>query len=285
MKDYKWVIYIVLYLLFSCLYSQFYQLATKKLIKAGTLTSLMQLVAGCSAIFFSLFFKFKVANDYKVYLLLFVSIIFYAISDRVNTDIRANVDTAVFSTLKQFSTIFLTIIGIFILKEPFNLLKIVGIILIIISNTLLFIKKGKLKLDKSVLLAIISNLAFAIAISLDANISKSFNLFFYIAITLIGPAICIILFEKIKLKDLKKEFSKGNKKAIIITGLCWGLSVASQLKAYQLGKLIIIAPLTSVVIILNAIIGYFFFKEKEDLMKKIFCGILIIISVILIGMK
>lgn len=96
------------------------------------------------------------------------------------------------------------------------------------------------------------------------------------------PAILIALFERIRITDIQNEWKNGNKKAILITGITWSFSIVSQLRAYQLGNVTIVAPLCALTVILNVIVGYLFFHEKDDLWKKIIAAILIIISIVLI---
>lgn len=120
------------------------------------------------------------------------------------------------------------------------------------------------------------------ALFLDVNISDNFNLAFYVALTLFIPALFITIAEKVKLSNIKKEFIGGNKKAIIITSLCWGTMIVVQLKAYQLGEVTSVAPLCALTVIGNVIVGYTFLKERNNLLKKLFSAILIIISIFLI---
>ena len=91
------------------------------------------------------------------------------------------------------------------------------------------------------------------------------------------------LTEKEKI-SLLKEGKNGNKEAMIITSITWGLSIFSQLRAYQLGNVTTIAPLCALTVILNVLVGYVFLKEKDNLLKKIVAAIFVIISVILIKM-
>ena len=86
----------------------------------------------------------------------------------------------------------------------------------------------------------------------------------------------------IRIETIKTDFKNGNKKAMIITSVTWGLSIFSQLRAYQLGKVTTVAPLCALTVILNVLVGYLFLKEKDSLWKKIIAAILVIISVILI---
>ena len=213
-----------------------------------------------------------------------MSIIFYAITDRMNTTVRSGIEASTFSMLKQLSTTFMIVAGLLFFKEEFVLSKFIGAMLIIFSNILIFYKKGKFKFDKYILLGILANITFTIALFLDVNISDNFNLPFYVALTLIIPALLIMIFERIKPSQIKEEFVKGNKKAIIITAISWGVMIIAQLRAYQLGNVTIVAPLCALTVILNVIVGYLFLNEKDNLLRKIISAILIIISIILIKM-
>ena len=56
----------------------------------------------------------------------------------------------------------------------------------------------------------------------------------------------------------------------------------SKLKAYNLGIVSIVAPISSLSVILTIIVGYLFFNEKNNLIKKIIAGVFIIVGIILI---
>lgn len=274
----------MLYLVFATVFTQFYKITTKTLTKAGALTVLLEFMAGIIILMLCPFFEMKFPTDISVYISLGLAIVFYAITDRLNTTVRKEIEASTFSILKQISTVFMIVAGIIFFKEPFLWNKIIGAILIIFSNILIFYKKGKFKFDKYVLLGVLSNLSFSIAMFLDVSISENFNLPIYVAITLIVPAILIFIFDRIKFSEIKTELKNGNKEAMIITSITWGLSIFSQLRAYQLGNVTTIAPLCALTVILNVLVGYVFLKEKDNLLKKIVAAIFVIISVILIKM-
>ena len=58
--------------------------------------------------------------------------------------------------------------------------------------------------------------------------------------------------------------------------------IISQLRAYQLESVVLVATLCSISVILNAIFGYIFLKEKDKMIQKIVAGIVIIIGIFLI---
>lgn len=276
------LLYVILYLALATVFTQFYKVTTKTLKKAGALTVLLQMMAGLTALLLCPFFEFKFPTDISIYIMLGISILFYAMTDRINTTVRSGIEASTFSMLKQLSTTFMIFAGLIFFKEEFVLTKFIGAMLIIFSNVLIFYQKGKFEFNKYILLGILSNITFTVALFLDVNISDNFNLPFYVALTLIIPALLIMIFERIKPSEIKNELVNGNKKAIVITALSWSTAIISQLRAYQLGNVTIIAPLCALTVILNVIVGYLFLKERDNLLRKIISAILIIISIILI---
>lgn len=277
-----WLLYVILYLITITIFIQFYKVATKKIQKTGALTVLLEITGGLTALVLSLFFKIKFPTDIGIYIMLGISIICYTVKDRLDTKVMSGIEASTFNILQQLSTTFMIFVGLIFFKEEFILAKFIGAMLIIFSNILVFYQKGKLEFNKYVLLGIISNLVFTIALFLDVNISEHFNLPMYAAITLTIPAILIMIFERIKLSEIKSEFTNGNKRAILITAISWPITIIAQLRAYQLGNVTIVAPLCALSVMLNVMVGYLFLKEKDNLLRKIISAILIIISIILI---
>lgn len=278
----NWLLYVLLYLILATTFTQFFKVTTKTLKKAGALTILLQMMAGITSLILCPFFEFKFPTDVNIYIMLGISIIFYAITDRVNTTVRSGIEASTFSMLKQLSTTFMIFAGLIFFKEEFVLTKFIGAMLIIFSNILIFYKKGKFEFNKYLLLGVLANITFTIALFLDVNISDNFNLPFYVALTLIIPALLIMIFERVKPSEIKEELINGNKKAIFITAISWGIMIVAQLRAYQLGNVTVIAPLCALTVILNVIVGYLFLNEKDNLLRKIISAIIIIISIILI---
>lgn len=250
--------------------------------KAGALTVLIESMAGLFSLVLFPLFEIKFPKDIKVYIFLGLAIIFYTIQDRLGTTVRSGIEASAYNIIKQLSNVFMIIAGLIFFKEPFVLNKIIGALLIIVSNVLVFSKNKRFKIDRYISLGIIANLCFTVALFIDVNYSEQFNLPFYVALTLLIPALLIFLIEKIQPKDIMNEFKNVDKKNILITSLSWGLMLIAQLRAYQLGKVTVITPLCSLTVIINVIVGYLFLKERDNLFKKILASILVIISVILI---
>lgn len=278
----SWLFYVIIYLIFAVAFNQAYKFIVKSMKKAGSLTVLVEGLAGLICLLMVPFFELKFPKDYRVYLFLALAIIFYALNDRISTTARSGIEASTYSIIKQLSTVFMIFAGLIFFKEPFIWNKILGAVLIIGSNFLVFYKKGNFKLDKYVGLGIIANICLTIALFIDVNYSKEFNLPMYVSITLIFPALLIFLVERIKIKDIVLEYKNCNKMFLLVTSISWAIMMISKLMAYNLGKVTVIAPLCSLTVILNVVVGYFAFKERENLLKKIVAAILIILGIILI---
>lgn len=277
-----WFLFVAFYIILAVTFNQFYKIVLNTSKSDGTLTVLLQFIAGFSVLLLSPFFPFTFPTDWKVYLLLGIACIFYALSDRLNTTVRSGIEASTFSIIQQLATVFMVLAGLLFFKEPFVWKKMIGAGLIVFSNILIFYKKGNQRLDKYVLFGVLSNILYSVALFLDVNILDRFNLAFYVSLTLLAPALFITIAERVKLSNIKKEFKNGNKKAILITGLCWGTMLVAQLRAYQLGEATSVAPLCALTVIGNVLVGYLFLKERNNLFKKLIAAVLIIISVLLI---
>ena len=96
----NWQLAIVLYLLCAVIYNQTYKLLTKNMKKAGALTVLIEALAGLLALIYIPLFEFKIPNNPSVYLFLALACVFYALNDRISTNVRSGLETSSFSIIK-----------------------------------------------------------------------------------------------------------------------------------------------------------------------------------------
>ena len=276
----NWKFFIILYLMFSVIFNYSYKSVTKSMNKSSAMTILVQILSSLFCLFFIPFFKIKYPNEIKVYLFLFLAIIFYTLNDRLGTIVRSRIDASIYTIIKQLSLVFMILFGIVFLKERIIINRIVGSALIIFSNV--FILYGKEKLNKNIILGIIANVCLAMALIIDVNYSSRFNLAFYVLIVIIVPAMLILVFEKVKLNDIVLEYRKCNKTSLLLTSSSWVIMMITKLKSYSLGTVSVVAPISSLTVILTVLTGYLFFNERNNVIKKIISGILIVIGILLI---
>ncbi len=277
-----WEVQVGIYLLSACVFARSFKIANRNMRDANCLTVLLELMTAGFAIVLIPLFPIKFPSDIKIYFTLLITTVIYAITDRLNTEARFGLKPSTFSMLKQLSTVFMIIFGLTFLKEAIVPLKIGGAVLIILANLLISYDKGKWEINKYFVMSFISNFLFAVAMLINVNISDYFNIAMYTVITVTLPAVFIILFKKLKLKNLKEEFNLYKKKEFILAGFTWCLMLISSVRAYQLKSVTVVAPLFALTSIINAFVELLFDKDRKGFLIKIIAGLLIILGVVMI---
>lgn len=277
----NWLFWVIVYLVSAIIFAQTFKKANRKMKNAGSLTILLEVFTALFALLFIPLFDF-VFPPLKSILVLGVVVIIYAFTDRLNIEVRYGLDPSIFSMLKQLSTVFLIILGFIFLKEELVLKRVIGAGIIVFANFLLAFEAGKFKINRYFIMAVISNLLFAVAMLINVNISDNFNLGIYTMCTVLFPAILIFIFEKHSVKELKKEFKRYNKKDFLISAFTWCLMLISSVRAYQIGNVSVVAPLLTLTAILNTAYEYFINKNKSKFIQKLIASILILIGVLLV---
>lgn len=279
----KYMIWVICYLVFALIFSQGFKKVNRTMKNASALTVLLELFTGLFAIVMSIFFKYTFPSDIKVYITLFVVTIIYAVTDRLNIEARYGLSPSNFSMLKQLSTVFLVIFGLVFLKEQLVFKKILGAIIIVVSNVMLAVNKdGKFEFNKYFIFCLISNFLFAVAMFINVNISSMFNIGIYTLITVFIPSIIIKLFSRLSFKDLEEEFNLYNKPLFILVSFAWCMMLISSVKAYEYGSISVVAPLLTLTALTNTIYEFIVDKDKKRFYYKLVVSILILIGVILI---
>lgn len=121
-----WQFNVIMALVFSVLYNQFYKLSVKGVTRDGISTVILEIISGLSMLLLVPFFAFKFNLDLKIFLLFITALIFYTISDRIQTSARKNLEVSIFSIINQLSKVFLILYGIFLFKESIIYLKLIG---------------------------------------------------------------------------------------------------------------------------------------------------------------
>lgn len=279
----KYMIWVICYLVFALIFSQGFKKVNRTMKNASALTVLLELFTGLFAIVMSIFFKYTFPSDIKVYITLFVVTIIYAVTDRLNIEARYGLSPSNFSMLKQLSTVFLVIFGLLFLREQLAFKKILGAIIIVVSNVMLAVNKdGKFEFNKYFIFCLISNFLFAVAMFINVNISSMFNIGIYTLITVFIPSIIIKLFSRLSFKDLEEEFILYNKPLFILVSFAWCMMLISSVKAYEYGSISVVAPLLTLTALTNTIYEFIVDKDKKRFYYKLVISILILIGVILI---
>jgi drug/metabolite transporter (DMT)-like permease len=251
-------------------------------------TSNLAVITGAigSVIFILLipFFKFTLPDDWRVYGLLLLSTVFYTMQDLLKFKSYKYLDVSVLTIVFQVSKIFFIAYGLLFFKERLTVYEWVGIICILGGIFLVTFKKKTFKLNKRVWLVVGAALAFSTAMTVDVGISRQFNVAFYLLMIYAIPAMAIFISKKKTFSIVKNDFFifKGSVKVFLVAGVTSALGMLFYLLALRQGQVSIVAPLSSITVLLNVLAGYIFLKEKKDPLKRIFAAALVIGGVFLL---
>lgn len=277
-------LFIPIYIILTTCLNQFYKLTTRTMKNASAQTVCLELVAGLSCLLFIPFFEFKLPSNPWTYLFLSLSCVFYALNNRMIANVRKNLEASVIGILQQSYTVLMTLAGFVLFSEQLTLFKILGILLIIGGNVLIFWQRRKANEIKYVWIGLLAYTCNVVAGLIDVGYSGEFNLPFYTAFLYFVPALFIFIGSRTRIADVVKEYKRANKRDFFITGFCWGVHYLVLLIAYSIGEVSVVAPLASLAVFANVIVGYFWLKEKEDAAKKIIAAILAILGIVLISL-
>ncbi|MBE6138793.1 MAG: hypothetical protein E7173_03520 [Firmicutes bacterium] len=274
--------WIIVYLISAVIFAQYFKTANRNMQNAGKLTILLQFFSAIFALLVIILFPIKISLSLNVYITLIIVTIIYAITDRLNIEARYGLPPSTFSMLKQLSTVFIIIFGIVLLKEEVVVTKIVGAVVILVSNLLLAYEKRKFVFNKYFMMSVAANFLFAVAMIININISSQFNIGIYTFITLFIPALWGMLLGRYTVREIKQEFNLYDKKKIIMSAFMWSLMLISSVKAYEYGNIVVVATLFTLTGILNAFVEFVMNKNVKELVKKIIIFIFLVIGVLLV---
>lgn len=271
-----------LVIIFGVLFNQFTRIYFRDSKNIGAATIIAQVCGSICALLWVPLFSLDLNMSTNYWVLLIIACVFYALNDRLGADVKKNLDVSVFSILNRTSDVFLIVISVIIFKQVPGFWKIVSAVITILGQiALTYNKNGKFQINKYFIFALLTNLVFAIALSIDIGISEQINLPIYVALTLTIPSIFIYLSEKIKFEDLKNEYINSKKIPLFITGFSWGSYIIAILYAYQIGNIISVIIVNALAVIINVLIGIFIQKENKNIFNKIIAMILVSIGILI----
>jgi len=270
------VLFVVLY--------QYYRLLARDSNNSASIPVIVGFIS--SIIFISMmpFFGMKFPTVWYFWILLLLSNFLYAGNDLLKFIGFKRLDVSVVAIFSQLSKVFMIILGVVVFRETLTLMEMVGIILIVFGSGLISLKKNKFTINKYIWAVIGASFFFALAMTIDVGVSKQFNLAFYFFMMYFVPAILIIVGKQMTFLDLKKEFfkTKNSPKFFVLASLASSIGMLTYLLALRQGQVSIVAPLSSITVLLNVLAGYIFLEERTDLAKRLVAAVFVIVGVFLL---
>ncbi|MBL8121480.1 DMT family transporter [Candidatus Saccharibacteria bacterium] len=207
----------------------------------------------------------------------------YAVAHYLYAHTLKQVEASIFSTLINTSTVWVVLMGYFILHETLHISDIVGTAIIMASVFMLMEhKRRKLQLERSILMGLLIGLLFGIGSSIWVYVGRHTDAISWTTLCFFAtPTIFLAIKPSISKKAI--EFVKGKIiYKIIILAVIWAIDNLASLSAYQHGQVSIIAPLLQTSAILTVIVAVVFLHERTRLRWKIAAAVVCFTGVVLL---
>lgn len=245
-----------------------------------------QIVVAIIYIPFLFFEQIILPIDINIWFLWLINMFLYLIFTISNYYMNIHMDISLSSILGQTKTIVTFIGALIIFNETAGTNKIIGVILIILGNIILFVKKGGYKegiSKKGLLFLTINTLSLALTSFFDATLIEHFSVNAYGMLGYLAPAILTvpILMNKMSMDEFKDEL-RSNLKTIFIMSITAPLSYSALLYAYTISPKSVVYPLGNISTLVLVFLGVVFLKERKMLLRKVIAAIIVILGAILL---
>lgn len=185
--------------------------------------------------------------------------------------------------LRSSSALWAIIIALLFLGESFNLVKVVGIVLILGGVILVSLKKKAIKLKRGDFYVLGSALCFGVAFANDAFILRQSDVLSYATLAFLLPGLLILAVKPKATKEIKLFLKPYILLRMAILAIFSSTSAITIYLAYQQGGAASqLAAITQSAVILTVILAAIFLQERSHLSRKFIAAIITTIGVLLI---
>lgn len=216
----------------------------------------------------------------EAWIYLLIAAFFYGIFERLRFYATKLLDASIYSIIASVTVIVAFTISLFLYKETLTLSKLIGSFLILISLIMVIERRKSKTSFKGIMIGLIASIAVGIGMGLDKKGAIYFSPEIYNLLLWIFPLI-VLYFPSVKIKEIIEQFSKFSWKIVLLSFFNF-IGYYLGLKAFLLADAIKVIPVMQLSTLITVIAGIFLLKEKSNLSKKIFAGIIAVFGVFLL---
>lgn len=212
----------------------------------------------------------------KIVLFTFIGLLIWGIFGRYEYFARKNTEASVFTVVADLAPALNFLLSALILKEQITIYKILGILLIIFANLILFVnqKKKSIISMQGLKYSLIVAVFLALGWLFDTINVPAWGVATFSIVSFIFPSIMSMFFPRLTLSDLRQELALNKFWHIAALGSLNLMGYAFLLKALTLGPATSVVPITGSSTPFIIIFGVLFLGEKEYLGRKLIAALL-----------
>lgn len=234
---------------------------------------------------YAIFHGFQLPELSKLWFPVLATMILYGVGHVAYAKTLQLVEASAFPILFATQAIWVMSIGVLFFDETLNIRQVIGALLVLGGVALLTKRPkaiSKFKLERSVVLGLLTGLLFGLASVAWAYVGRHADTVSWTALGFIGPAIVVLLARPQAARKLKPFFSGEVAGSMVLLCLIFSVSGVTLLQAYQSGNLSVVAPLRQTGIIVTLLLGVFFLHERDNLRRKVLGALISFVGALLI---
>jgi drug/metabolite transporter (DMT)-like permease len=187
------------------------------------------------------------------------------------------------SILTASGALVTVLLGVFMLGEPFNSAKIIGVTCIIISIFVLYAKE-RMKMNVGVWYALGLAFFYGVAVVNDVVIIKSYDSISFVALMSFLPGVVLSLVFPKKALNIRKLLNFSSLSHIALYSMVYAASAISFYQALSVGANVSqLSPMSRASIIVTVLLSALFLGERKQLVQKVISAILVSVGVLLLA--
>jgi len=241
------------------------------------------LIGGTILLSYGLYAGFKIPNLSDISLNLIMMTVLLGFGNMLTFNALKKVEASEYTVLFSTRALWSVVAAVFILEESFNLKQIFGATLIIASVFLVSWKKKSFRLNEGEMLTLLAASFFGLEFVNDSYLIGRTDLFFYMPLIFLLPAIFIGIINYKRVLKIRKIVTLKDTLKLALLALLFSVSATATLTAYQKGhNAAQIAILNQTSTILIVFLGIIFLKERSHLYLKIIAACVSLVGVFLV---
>ncbi|QQS39416.1 EamA family transporter [Candidatus Woesebacteria bacterium] len=248
--------------------------------------SSVQLITGIICLVLALVTGWSFTFDSKSILMIVLMIGTYTLAVTCYYTGLKRVDLSEETILSSTGAIWSLILGVLIINESFGWSKIVGVLFILIANTILFWGPSILRFGKYEKIILFSTIFYAQGAVWDKLLSGYGNSLSYVAISFgLTGLFMLTFYHKRTIRAVKGTFLlKAYWKGVLTNGLLYSFAFWALFSAYlKGGEVSRMFPMTLSTSVLVPIFGIVILKEYKGMQRKLIASAVLIFGMFMIG--
>jgi uncharacterized membrane protein len=223
-------------------------------------------------------------NVIPLFFNLIIMIIVYALGNIFLFKALQKIDVSEFTVIFSGRTVCTIIASSLLLKEGLNFHQYIGMILILISIIFVTVRTFSFGFSKQEFYALASAVCFGLATTNDRFLLGHFQLYTYVAMAFIIPALCTIPIYPSSISHMSIFLKSKFLIRMFVLCFLYAISAICFFSALQIGNNSSqIASINQVTVIFTVLLSIFILKERENIFKKMIGAVLSFIGIILLG--